>query len=68
MDAMGDYIHYHQVNYDRFGIHHVNEQPSEKWDDAASTMKNELLQVEELNGLLLQAKDLQTQLNDLYQG
>lgn len=66
MDAMGDYIHYHQINYDKFGIHHINEEPSQKWDDAAATMKNELLQASELNTLLLQAQDLQTQLNDLY--
>lgn len=66
MSALGNYVHYHKANYHKWGINQINTSPSESWDAAASSFKENLNIASEMQSLMEEAKALEKQYNDLF--
>ena len=65
---LGDYVHYNQLNYNKFGINRITENPSEGWAQAAQQLINEINVSNEINELMNQAKEMEDIYNNLYYG
>lgn len=69
MSAITEYVHYYQSNYDEWGINRINTIKSSSLQDSFTQMKNRLAgeqSLSELQFLLMEAKELQKDYNNLF--
>lgn len=66
MSAITEYIHYHQENYDNWGINRVGTSKSSTMSDAFSSMRNAMTNLDEMDKLMADAKQIENAYNDLF--
>ena len=66
MSTFGNYIHLHKENYQRWGTSRSKTRPSESWSVVRKQFIDEINTANEIQSLMLEAKQLEIQYNNLF--
>lgn len=67
MSALGDYVHFHKKNYEKYGINPPRDKgPSADFSSTIAEVRNQLNNIAEINISVNKANELAKQYNDLF--